>query len=141
MKSVTGMALVGAAAFVVGLGVSQAIFGPGRGPQNDGNPVGFNLVTPSPSAANKQLAVVRTKPNTQCTKPNSRCLLEIHYLETPCPANIDCSQSLQCPAGAECIGFNGPAGIDHVDHTFEVTPHKRENLNVNGIVILRSPAP
>lgn len=130
---VAGLVVVLAAVYAAGVFTAPSWK---KGPQADGDPVGFALVTPAPSAANIAMVVSRTLPaKPPCAGPNAPCNVTIEYFATPCPDGMQCALP-SCPPGAECVGFAGTAGVSHTDRGSEDSPHEQENLNVNGIVIL-----
>lgn len=113
------------------------------GPQKDGDPVGFAFARPAPDAANRQMSVTRTIPappaRLPCVGVNAACDVSIQYFATPCPTGMTCTLPSTCPNGAECIEFNGTAGVAHTDHGQEDSPHEQENIDAKGIVILQPP--
>lgn len=138
--SVTQIAIiVVAAAGVYAAGILTVT---AKGPQNDGDPVGFAFAHPAPDAANRQIVVTRTTPappaRLPCAGANAPCDLSIQYFATPCPTGMTCSLAT-CPPSAECIEFGGTASVGHTDHHQEASPHLPENIDTTGIVILQSP--
>jgi hypothetical protein len=135
--SVTQIAVIVLAA--AGVYVAGILTVTAKGPQNDGDPVGFAFARPAANTANQQMSIARTvPPHPPCAGTSGPCDVTIQYFASPCPTSMTCTLPT-CPSGAECIEFNGTAGIGHTDHHQEDSPHLQENIDAKGIIILQAP--